>query len=65
MNTVTIAPGKNNVGAYIHDINLSQLNDQLSNKIKDTLDKYGVIFIKKQKGDNKQNKRNINYIFFI
>lgn len=48
MNTVSIAPGKNNVGAYIHDINLSQLNDQLSNKIKDTLDKYGVIFIKKQ-----------------
>ena len=34
MSTISIAPGKNNVGAYINDINLSQLNDQLSNKIK-------------------------------
>ena len=52
MNTLSIAPGKNNVGAYINDINLSQLNDQLSNKIKNTLHKYGVIFIKKQNLDS-------------
>ena len=52
MNTLSIAPGKNNVGAYINNINLSQLNDQLSNEIKNTLDKYGVIFIKKQNLDS-------------
>ena len=52
MNTLSIAPGKNNVGAYINDINLSHLNDQLSNEIKNTLDKYGVIFIKKQNLDS-------------
>ena len=52
MSTISIAPGKNNVGAYINDINLSQLNDQLSNKIKNTLHKYGVIFIKKQNLDS-------------
>ena len=52
MNTLSIAPGKNNVGAYINDINLSNLNNQLSNEIKNTLDKYGVIFIKKQNLDS-------------
>ena len=48
MSTISITPGKNNVGAYINDVNLNQLNEQLSSKIKDILNKYGVIFIKKQ-----------------
>ncbi len=52
MNSISITPGKNNVGAYINGVNLKQLDDNLINQIKDILDKYGVIFIKKQNLDS-------------
>ena len=52
MNSISITPGKNNVGAYINNINLNELNEDLTNTIKNTLDKYGVIFIKNQKLDS-------------
>ena len=48
MKSVSITPGKNNVGAYINDVNLNELNNDLADQIKDILNKYGVIFIKKQ-----------------
>ena len=52
MKSVSITPGKNNVGAYINDVNLNKLNSDLTGQIKDTLNKYGVIFIKKQSLDS-------------
>ena len=48
MNSISIVPGKNNVGAYINNINLNKLDQNLIQNIKDTLNKYGVIFIQKQ-----------------
>ena len=51
MNSISITPGKNNVGAYINDVNLNNLNKNLTGQIKDMLNKYGVIFIKKQNLD--------------
>ena len=48
MSSISITPGKNKVGAYINNINLNELNQNLTNEIKDILDKYGVVFIKKQ-----------------
>ena len=51
MKSVSITPGKNNVGAYINDVNLNKLNNDLTGQIKDILTKYGVIFIKKQNLD--------------
>ena len=48
MKSISITPGKNNVGAYINDVNLNKLNNDLAVQIKDILNKYGVIFIKKQ-----------------
>ena len=48
MTSISITPGKNNVGAYINNINLNELSKELTFKIKQALDKYGVIFIKKQ-----------------
>ena len=52
MNSVSITPGKNNVGAYINDVNLNKLTNDLAVQIKDILNKYGVIFIKKQNLDS-------------
>ena len=52
MKSISITPGKNNVGAYINDVNLNKLNNNLKGQIKDILDKYGVIFIKKQNLDS-------------
>ena len=52
MNSISITPGKNNVGAYINNINLNKLNKDLTIEIKKTLNKYGVIFIKKQNLDS-------------
>ena len=52
MNSISITPGKNNVGAYINNINLNKLNKNLTIEIKKTLNKYGVIFIKKQNLDS-------------
>ncbi len=51
MDTITISPGKNNVGAYINNINLNLLNKDLIDQIKNTLKTYGVIFIKRQNID--------------
>ena len=48
MSSISITLGKNNVGAYINGINLNQFDKDITNQIKNTLDKYGVIFIKKQ-----------------
>ncbi len=53
MNNISIIPGKNKVGAYIGNLNLNKLKQNQSNQIKDTLNKYGVIFIKKQNLDSK------------
>ncbi len=52
MNSISITPGKNNVGAYINNVNLNEINYDLTNQIKNTLNKYGVIFIKKQNLDS-------------
>ena len=51
MNALSITPGKNNVGAYINNIDLKNLDQNQTNKIKNTLVKFGVIFIKKQNLD--------------
>ena len=48
MSSVSINPDKNNVGAYIKNINLNKLDQNQINKIKDTLNQFGVIFIKGQ-----------------
>ena len=48
MTSISISPGKNNVGAYINDLDLNDLKANQSTQIKDTLNKYGVVFIKKQ-----------------
>ena len=45
---LSITPGKNNVGAYINDINLKSLDQNQAKEIKKILNQYGVIFIKKQ-----------------
>ena len=51
MNNLSIAPGSNNVGAYINDIDLKNLDQSKTNKIKDTLNQFGVIFLKEQNLD--------------
>jgi len=48
---LSISPGKNNVGAYINDINLKSLDQDQAIEIKKILNKYGVIFIKEQNLD--------------
>jgi len=52
MNNISIKPCKNNVGAYISGIDLKELNVDHINKIKNTLNKFGVIFIKNQNVDS-------------
>ena len=49
--SLSITPGTNNVGAYINNIDLKNLNETLSLEIKKTLNQFGVIFIKKQNLD--------------
>ena len=51
MNNISITPGKNNVGAYIENINLKNIDKNQVHEIKYTLSKFGVIFIKKQNLD--------------
>jgi len=51
MKKISINPGKNNVGAYVNNINLKNLNENQVNNIKDTLNQFGVIFIKEQNLD--------------
>jgi len=48
MKNISISPGKNNVGAYIENINLNKLDKNQISKIKDALNTFGVIFLKKQ-----------------
>ena len=48
---LSITTGTNNVGAFINNIDLKNLNDTKASEIKKILDKYGVIFIKKQNLD--------------
>ena len=48
---LSISPGKNNVGAYISNVDLTNLNNNQATEIKKTLDKFGVIFIKNQNLD--------------
>ena len=49
---LSITPGTNNVGAYINDINLKNLSQNQTVELKKTLNKFGVIFIKKQDLDS-------------
>ncbi len=48
MNDISISPGENNVGAYINNLDIKKLDQNQTDKIKDTLDRFGVIFIKHQ-----------------
>jgi len=51
MNNLSITPGTNNVGAYINDIDLKNLDQNKTHKIKNILNQFGVIFIKEQNLD--------------
>ena len=51
MNNISISPGENNVGAYIRNVNLKNLDQNQVNIIKNALNQFGVIFIKKQSLD--------------
>ena len=51
MKNLSITPGTNNVGAYINDVDLKNLDQSKTNEIKDTLNQFGVIFIKEQNLD--------------
>ena len=51
MSNLSITPGTNNVGAYINSIKLKNLDQNQINEIKNTLNQFGVIFIKKQNLD--------------
>ena len=48
MKNILITPGKNNVGAYIDNIDLKKLDKNQISTIKDALSDFGVIFFKKQ-----------------
>ena len=62
MKNISINPGKNNVGAYIENIDLKKLNNEKINFIKETLNNYGVIFIKKQNIDSEAYQKFANLI---
>ena len=51
MNNISITPSKNNIGAYVENVNLKDMDQDQADKIKNTLSKFGVIFIKKQSLD--------------
>jgi taurine dioxygenase len=48
MTNISITNSKNNVGAYINDINLKNLDQGKAEEIKKALNQFGVIFIKEQ-----------------
>jgi taurine dioxygenase len=48
MENISINPGKNNVGAYIENINLRELDKNKIFTIKNTLNAFGVIFLRGQ-----------------
>ena len=45
---LSITPGTNNVGAYINNIDLKNIDNNQALKIRNILNEFGVIFIKKQ-----------------
>ena len=49
--SISITPGTNNVGAYINDVDLRNLNQDQTIELKKILNEFGVIFIKKQNLD--------------
>ena len=49
--SLSITPGTNNVGAYINDIDLKNLDQNKTHEIKNILNQFGVIFIKEQNLD--------------
>ena len=51
MKSLSITSGANNVGAYINNINLKDIDQNQVDEIKETLNNFGVIFIKKQNLD--------------
>ena len=51
MTNISITNSKNNVGAYINDINLKNLDQNKVAEIKKALNQFGVIFIKEQNLD--------------
>jgi taurine dioxygenase len=51
MNDLSITTGTNNVGAYINDIDLKNLDQNKTHEIKNILNQFGVIFIKEQNLD--------------
>ena len=51
MNDLSITPGTNNVGAYINNIDLKNLDQNKAYEIKNILNQFGVIFIKDQNLD--------------
>ena len=53
---LSITPGTNNVGAYINDIDLKNLNKEQTKEIKKILNQFGVIFIKEQNLDPQSNQ---------
>jgi taurine dioxygenase len=52
MENISINPGKNNVGAYIENINLKKLDKNQISIIKNTLNDFGVVFIREQHLDS-------------
>ena len=52
MNNISVSPGKNNVGAYVNNLDLNDLKDYISTLIKDILINYGVVFIIKENLDS-------------
>ena len=52
MKNISITPCKNNVGAYIENIDLKKLDNNQVSVIKDALSNFGVIFVKKQDLDS-------------
>ena len=51
MTNISITNSKNNVGAYINDIDLKNLDQDKAEEIKKALNQFGVIFIKEQNLD--------------
>ena len=65
MNNLSITPGKNNVGAYINNIDLKNLEQNQVDEIKNTLSQFGVIFIKNQKLDPFLKKTNKLFVYLF
>ncbi len=45
---LSITPGNKNIGAYINNIDLNDIDSETTHQIKNTLNQFGVIYIKKQ-----------------